>query len=321
MYFPYPYPDELLFSLIARYHIHSANSNRIQTSRDLLQPVNTPVWNGFPKKWGKFIESIPENLGLKMDMLIHNHTIFPLYKAFFPYETSMYIDEITSANIINSRLPFVEFELYPKFWRYCEQCVKEDIKIHGELYLKRIHQITGLPICLIHEEELMNSNVSVINNDSYIIKLRKAHFRSNKRLEGLFSIAKDIEWIFNHMPEPKELNWSEIYQEYLVGSTSFIDAKGNIELILLSEKITEFYGEACMELIMSEIFGHIYGAREWLQELIYQPEMKVHPVLHLLLIHFLGLTYEELLNQSGLSVDLHFCKKNIESEKQLVVSV
>ncbi|PFR25357.1 hypothetical protein COK19_15855 [Bacillus cereus] len=309
MYFPYPYPDELVFSLIARYHIHSANKNRIQTSRDLCQPLNIPIWDGLPRKWEGFMGSIPKNWELKMDDLIQKHTVFPFYKAFLPHKTSIYIDERIFGNAINNVIPCIEFKMYPEFWRYCNHCVNEDIEIYGESYLRRTHQIPGFPICSIHGEELLSGSARVTDDNSYTIILSGSNFLSNKGFESLVSIAQDIEWIFYHMPQLKEINWSEIYQEYLLNSTNFIDAKGNIELILLSEKITEFYGETCIDFIAYEIFGHVRGVREWLQKLIYQPEINGHPVLHLLLIHFFGLTYEEFLSRVLLESGSVECEK------------
>lgn len=34
-YFPAPYEDELFYSVIARYHVHSGNFNFVDTIRDL----------------------------------------------------------------------------------------------------------------------------------------------------------------------------------------------------------------------------------------------------------------------------------------------
>ncbi|GAB6553208.1 TnsD family Tn7-like transposition protein [Bacillus mobilis] len=303
MYFPYPYPDELVFSLISRYHIHSANQNRAQTSRDLHQFLNTPIRSGFPNNLGRFMESMPKNWELKMDDLIQKHTVFPLYKAFLPHETSLYIDMRILGNAVTAAsnvIPSIDFDLYPNFWRYCDRCVNEDIEIYGELYLRRIHQILGFPICLIHGEELLRSSTSVSDHNNYTVTLRECYFLGNTRFESLGSIAKDIAWIFQHMPQPKEINFPGIYQEYLLNSTNFVDYKGDIEFRILAKQIEEFYGETCISRIVYEIFNRTVKVEEWLQRLIYRPDINNHPILHLLLIHFLGLTYEEFLNQSCL---------------------
>lgn len=249
------------------------------------------------------MESMPKNWELKMDDLIQKHTVFPLYKAFLPHETSLYIDMRILGNAVTAAsnvIPSIDFDLYPNFWRYCDRCVNEDIEIYGELYLRRIHQILGFPICLIHGEELLRSSTSVSDHNNYTVTLRECYFLGNTRFESLGSIAKDIAWIFQHMPQPKEINFPGIYQEYLLNSTNFVDYKGDIEFRILAKQIEEFYGETCISRIVYEIFNRTVKVEEWLQRLIYRPDINNHPILHLLLIHFLGLTYEEFLNQSCL---------------------
>lgn len=77
--FPQPYPDEILYSVVARYHLISGNQLTRQTMDELF---------GLRKKTLSL--AIPQNLRIlserarmsSADQLLLEHTMFPYFMAF-----------------------------------------------------------------------------------------------------------------------------------------------------------------------------------------------------------------------------------------------
>ncbi|WP_144517729.1 TnsD family Tn7-like transposition protein [Bacillus sp. FDAARGOS_235] len=327
MYFPKPYPDELVFSLMIRYHIHSANKSFAQTSRDLNQSYKNPFMNEFPYSFKNFIDSIPNNFDLNVDKIIWEHSTYPLYMAFLPAEIVPYIRMkiLEDTKDMRDVIPNSDFSMLPRYWRYCNHCVRQDSLSYGEPYLKRIHQIAGVPICLIHGSELAISEVRTNYDKKYNVTLKELDFSVNNIYDKLLPISRDIKWIFDHRPQLKEINWSVIYQDYLSENSNFTNCEKELDLTLLSKEIEEFYGETCMDFIFHDIsYDIVLHDRElrknWLSNLIYKRDINSHPILHLLLIHFFNWSYEECVKEKViLNEQEHYITTSIEKRNNLAL--
>jgi hypothetical protein len=54
-----------------------------------------------------------------------------------------------------------KLELYnPSYLKFCSLCLEQDLKIYGETYWHRSHQMHGIKICLIHNQALCDSKVT-----------------------------------------------------------------------------------------------------------------------------------------------------------------
>ena len=81
-FFPTPYPDELWYSVICRYHIRSGNPCIKYTLNELY---GTHYYNASLFLCGPvlhLLSLLPKNT-LSVEQVIFDHTLFPYYARFF----------------------------------------------------------------------------------------------------------------------------------------------------------------------------------------------------------------------------------------------
>lgn len=137
-FFPTPYEDELLYSILARYCVQSGNPNSIQNFDDMFGTRNVIDSIELSGKLDYLIANMPINTSYTSDYFIFKHTLFPFFASFVPEERAKEVIEnmkdgdaskaynklgLTASNII-----------YNRYFRFCPECMKENIKIYGETY-------------------------------------------------------------------------------------------------------------------------------------------------------------------------------------------
>ena len=77
-YFPTPYPDELWYSILGRYHVRSGNPNSATTFRELFGEESVGGMGNFLPNCGirRVAEKLPEGVLDERDIALH-HTLFP----------------------------------------------------------------------------------------------------------------------------------------------------------------------------------------------------------------------------------------------------
>lgn len=153
-YFPLPYPDELLYSTIARAGIH----NGILSPKELLFEVfhNSKVI-ATPDLPGHILaisNQYPYSKGLDCESLIYKHTLFPVYAPFVPESRRLEClkwmrGKSYGAPHLALGLAASKVKAIANF-RYCPQCLKAQLEEYGEYFWRRIWQVFGVDECLIH---------------------------------------------------------------------------------------------------------------------------------------------------------------------------
>ena len=163
-YFPDPYPDEILYSVWARY----SDYVRYPSKQDVLQELfgSWKHWAGveFPCHLGYFVDHLPLGHCYPVDWFIDHHTLLPFYSPFLPPERIKRMREqmINGGvnNPINRIVGVVNRKTPSPLWfHYCPTCVEHDRELFGECYWHRLHQVLGVEICPIHKTFLENSTV------------------------------------------------------------------------------------------------------------------------------------------------------------------
>lgn len=158
-YFPELYEDELVYSWIARYLVHSGYTSAADAYQDLFFNKNLRPSVELMNNLIDDAKSVMTKY-MSMEELIYNHTLFPEYGRFIdPKKRERLVSEadFSRGNWINSlMIPVATGERYLK---YCPLCAKEDRDIHGEAYWHRKHQITNINICVKHGLYLQNSEI------------------------------------------------------------------------------------------------------------------------------------------------------------------
>src|SRR5215469_1812380 len=84
--FPDPYPDELLYSVWARFSDQVRYANRDDVLLELFGNKSSPPLADWSYSLGYLVSQLPPDHDYTVDALIDGHTIFPLYAPFLPPE-------------------------------------------------------------------------------------------------------------------------------------------------------------------------------------------------------------------------------------------
>ena len=140
--FPLPYPDELLYSRLCRYHIRSGNPCLSHTSLELYGTY--PIYQSFERMTGMTDDAlrwICKHKSLR-DVIL-TETMFPVYSRFCSRERRE-----RELYWLLSGVPLPSQER--RVPRYCPACAAEDRERYGETYWHRVHQIRGVAVCPEH---------------------------------------------------------------------------------------------------------------------------------------------------------------------------
>ena len=162
-YFPAPYPDELLYSLLARYHRHTCSTSPKQTLEDLFGSRNVRATVDLQGHLGALSNHLPPARGLAPERLAAEFTLFPYYAAFQPPA----VVACVLAALIDGHADGIHLRLgiatttvsAPTGLRYCPLCHTESLTRWGERFWRRSHQLPGVFVCPDHGIPLAESSV------------------------------------------------------------------------------------------------------------------------------------------------------------------
>ncbi len=166
-YFPEAYPDELIYSMLARYYVHSGYPAYIFCAEDIY--VNKRVRPDM-----EFINEMKsgalDSMCREMTMaeLVEKHTMFP-YARFLSCERRNKAFEAlcNMSGDYNNLLAIPKQKKGErKCLRYCPICAEKDRQLYGETYWHRSHQIAGVRVCPVHGCRLKDSSVVITAKSS-----------------------------------------------------------------------------------------------------------------------------------------------------------
>lgn len=159
-FFPTPYPDELWYSVICRYHIRSGNPCVKHT---LQQLYGEHYYNASLMLCGPvqhILAQFPGKL-LSAKQIILEHTLYPYYARFFPASRKRaafgYVQRGDQRAV--HRLGIYQSGITQHVMRYCPDCLAEDITQYGEPYWHRLHQLPDMQICPKHHCWLADTDI------------------------------------------------------------------------------------------------------------------------------------------------------------------
>jgi hypothetical protein len=172
-FFPTPYPDECLYSILCRYCARCGGAAYEKLSQMLFglglwtdRKRQNPTATIYLPIRAECIDSwvLPES-GITRAGIAVNHTMC----AYFAMTYGMGLrNEITSA--LNGGVTDLKHDRtmvhkskrsWLRYLRYCPLCVAENIAVYGETYWHRKHQLPGSYYCTKHQVRLCNSRISI----------------------------------------------------------------------------------------------------------------------------------------------------------------
>jgi len=291
LFFPTPYPDEILYSVLCRYHIRCGIPSPRQT--------NLELWGNIygkrlllPDGIERISAQIPASAYLSAERLIKDNVIYPLLKPFLSISKCEELMEAMiygNSNIYNIiGFPKV-FTLQHQSLRYCSQCIESDTKSYGEPYWHRIHQLPVAYICPIHGVATTESKVMLdeLRSDFFLptpvtddIVLSFEPIIAKKLLE----YARDASWLLQHGFGLQCFEYTAELYDNRLRIKGYRDHNGKTSSKRLAQDIVGYYGSEYLALFDA----YNSGACPWVKRVIQDNQSFRHPLYHMLLMRFLS---------------------------------
>ena len=162
-FFPSLYPDELVYSVLARYYVRTGYGVYRSVSEELFEDNDVFAEIEFVHKLRKDVLAVLTK-DMSMEELILSHTMFPYYGRFIPKERrdkafrALLGMEGNYQILLPTRKNRNEAK---RCLRWCPECVHVDRSIYGETYWHRMHQMEGVNVCPVHGCRLHESDVEI----------------------------------------------------------------------------------------------------------------------------------------------------------------
>lgn len=295
-YLPFPYEDELLYSVIARYLIYMKVTNIPVALKDIFgrafsRPrVTLPGCLDFISKstimtWNMSSQEIAENL-----------TLFPYYSRYLPKKRAAHcFDELCSNNSL--RVPSmlgITQQKSAEFLRFCLSCRNSDLLKNGETFWRRSHQLQGVLVCPEHGEFLVHSRIALRPSGS------KSYFDATINTEEIASVVNSEldkskrELLHNVARRCQKMLWGPIkdweadelmpayrHAAYLRG---FGQTISDLKQTRLEASFTSFYSEKLLSMLDLNM---LHGNDNWLRTIFRTHRTSFPPLKHALVQIFL----------------------------------
>lgn len=152
--FPVPYPNELVYSTIARAGIYQGIISPKQLLDEVYDNRKVVATLGLPSHLHVIAQHLNKTGSFSVNHLIYKHTIFPLYAPFVGAERRDKAVELMVAKAqgaVHLMLGVVASKVKSiNQFRYCPTCAEEQLKSHGECFWMRTWYLPALPYCPQH---------------------------------------------------------------------------------------------------------------------------------------------------------------------------
>lgn len=310
-FFPNPYPDELFYSIVTRYHIRSGNKSFKQTLIDLLEYYPSQLYSLLlPNNLNHLIKRVPSTSTLNFERLIWEHTLYPFYRIFLISSEAWSLSKCMKGKLSEPIYKVAKIsqhsELNQTPLKFCPNCVRQDIGNFGEAYWHRMHQVPGVFICLPHNCLLQESRIRLITNNLQHepanlenCKLSSAKAYAPETIQCLKELASNIELLMQFNICFQGLPWlRNQYQNYLVQG-GFIPKKRGDRVCLdrqaFLHDILCHYKQEFWEIIKPGIYRKL---EQYLAYCLLSCDVTptVERVIHIILISYFSHSFQDFLD-------------------------
>ncbi len=297
--FPDPYPDEVLYSVAARYHHRYQHQKTTFTTRDLFNHETYRIPVDFPTHLDVLISNLPPGHMYSADQLIDDHTLLPFFLPFMPADrierTRASMRGFESSSAVYSLTGLLTSGVHFNNLRYCPLCAAEDQEIHGEAYWHRVHQVPAVAACAAHAVFLNEGSPRPKDIEDWNQYFGQADAFVDTTLIKPLDLADPDHQIHLHIAE--EIAWmaaNKLYREnsatinlryrYVLFNKALASFAGNVSLSKIKEQFKRSYS-----LELRDALGcSTTKTTTWIDRLFQSPDTAQHPVRHLLFMHFIG---------------------------------
>jgi len=245
--FPTPYPNELIYSVVARAGVHDGETSPKQLLDLVYNNRKVIATVDLPSHLESIVALYPKSLKLNANKLIDLHTLWPLYASFQPKERSDKLLNWMSgysrgAAHLASGIVASRVKSKTRFY-VCPKCLSNQKDKFGECYLNRLWQVPLIKVCPHHGPlYLTNTKVNGDHRHRYIpvesMELKSLLKVSNS--DNLFT--EQVNQLMHNQAVTIEFaQWTEFYREF-VSTHKFVDGK-RIDHAAVYDCIINFWGQ------------------------------------------------------------------------------
>lgn len=307
-FFPTPYPDELLYSIVARLQIRLGARSSRALMNELFGRQGALAVTDVPGHLSHFSEALPLGVEYSPLRLVVEHSHLPYYAPFLPSgRTDRVCQLMASGSVLAVKhgigLLASTFRSN-RYFRVCPACVQSDLDTLGESYWRRLHQLLGVEICPDHRLFLQETPVPATNRmdrsaflavPSHAAGLPRVPFEAgNPEHADLLNLAIDIRWLLaNGMDTVGRLGGlHQRYHAYLA-KQGLASQQGRVHVGKVQETFLHRYSKGFLDRVQAPL--DVDSRSNWLCRLLWDRTRAHHPVRHLLVIHWLGVSLPEFL--------------------------
>lgn len=297
-FFPKPYPDELLYSIIARYHIWSGNNEISDTMEQLFDNRRERATVLIPKHL-KHLAEKTKKFGLDFEALLYEHTVYPFVTCFLSKASfNNVFSKVKGSNQKEIGFNVYRHYLCPRYLNYCPLCLRDDRNKYGEAYWHRMHQSFGITMCCKHNCRLVESEIEILDsrNNRYIALELLSGLNCDSKPGDLsrsgieLQIAKDVEYIYQNHEFIRNILWEKHSEQReatiaLLFNRNLATKKGLVKIDRLIHEFQSRYNSDQMKLLMDEMNNN--KKCNWLISLCRGSSNAVVPIRYLLFADFI----------------------------------
>lgn len=301
-FFPVPYPDELFYSIMARYNIMTGNNAAIHTVDDVFQTKTAVSTIEFPSRLNMLNLSMPSSIQLDVRSIIEKNTLLNFYCAFKSPEIKK---EITNRMLesdgkgIHIKLGLVSGGVnFHRYLRYCPSCYIDDMKKFGMPYFHREHQISGVFQCARHKIITKDSNVLRNPPNRQIWKELKETSEMGAARSEVYSLQtmKHIEMYSEwakyllENPQSKSLDWIKKRYRIILFEKGYVRLNNYTKVAKLIGDLKEYFSDEYLRLMKSN------ESYNWVKDILVSGVKNPDATRHLILLQFLDVHPKEFFN-------------------------
>ena len=305
--FPDPYPDELFYSVCARYSERMDYSNAEIVLLDLFGSRKIHAISDLPNYLGTCVANLPPGYNLGVDRLIDENTLWPFYSWFLPAERREDLRKEMCRSggrgfYVRNGLMLTRASL-PVFFRFCPLCAEQDRQLYGEAFWHRIHHLPGTWVCPVHAIPLHDSaaRARIRTNPSEFIAAERVLSASSEDLststrpyhETLLHIARDAAWLLQQNDLGPGLELLRQHYNEALHVRGLTSKTGNALPFVTAQRFQDHFPRPLLEMLGCSLETNAEDS--WVRDILTRKNNVHNPLHYLLFIRFLGYTVDELL--------------------------
>ncbi|MFC4929284.1 TnsD family Tn7-like transposition protein [Massilia sp. GCM10023247] len=291
-FFPPVFPDESLYSLLARYHRLSGHISQQQSLRELFGHPGRVVMSDLPSGLQALANVIP-GMVWTTDRLIDEMTLFPYFS---PYLSDRQVISArramagSTASGLKMLLGLLASRLGGRNrLRFCERCRQRDTDERGLAYWHRVHQLPGVWFCPLHGcalAELQHENVLLMRQclllpDNVTVDASRPINVQTVHEASLARLAQLSEHALRSGGTSAGAAYRESYRAR-AETAGLLDRTGRIRIESITAALADYMATLPTEGEFA--FAHADGAPGWALKLLRKPRgTSSHPLKHLIL--------------------------------------